>query len=242
MRIAAGGVVRFSLRAGVVLFAVCLLTPARARAAEGMTSADAPPPVTWVRHPARPFAVSATEVTVAQFRACVVAGACDAATVNAECNYGRADRADHPVNCVTYHGAEQYCTHVGGRLCTETEWLDACRGTDGRAFPYGTTFDAEACNARSATATPAGDPRPGTAPVASHPSCKGGLSGLFDMAGNVAEWVESCSGTYCKFRGAGYISNDPVDLFAGCSGVCSGNDKGFQSGVVGIRCCRSEAP
>jgi formylglycine-generating enzyme required for sulfatase activity len=60
------------------------------------------------------------------------------------------------------------------------------------------------------------------------------------MAGNVAEWVDSCKDSYCKFRGAGYLSNDPVDSFAGCSGICSGNDKAFKSGVVGIRCCKEE--
>jgi formylglycine-generating enzyme required for sulfatase activity len=231
---------------GTFIFATWLLAPAGAPAARGEPAGGkttgAAPSVTWVRHPARPFAVTATEITVAQFRACVDARACDVGTVNAECNYGRADRADHPVNCVTYHGAEQYCAHAGGRLCTETEWLDACRGTDGRAFPYGTTFDAEACNVRTATAAPPGGEPRGTVSAGSLRSCEGGLPGLFDMAGNVAEWVESCDGTYCKFRGAGYISNEPVDLFAGCSGVCSGNDKGFQSGVVGIRCCRNETP
>ncbi len=235
------------LLAALLVVAVWLLPSVRTRAADGgaapagTTSAAQLPAVAWVRHPARPFAITATEITVAQFRACLDAGACNTGAVSPGCNYGQADRADHPLNCVTYYSAEQYCAHAGGRICTEEEWLDACRGTDGRGFPYGTTFDAEACNVRSAPVTAADRPQ-GTAPVGGHARCEGGLSGLFDMAGNVAEWVQSCSGTYCKFRGAGYISNDPVDLFAGCSGVCSGNDKGFQSGVVGIRCCRDESP
>lgn len=194
----------------------------------------------WIRHPEKPFSVSATEATVAQFRACVEAAACTAGTTNPQCNFGKTDRDDHPVNCVTYDGAEQYCRWVGGRLCTETEWLDACRGTEGRAFPYGSTFDIEACNVQSQTTTVEGRART-TAPVKSHARCEGGLAGLFDMAGNVAEWVDSCHDNYCKFRGAGYLSNDPVDRFAGCGAVCSGNDKGFQSGVVGIRCCKDAA-
>ena len=77
-----------------------------------------------------------------------------------------------------------------------------------------------------------------TAPVASHPRCQGGLAGLFDMAGNVSEWVSDCKESYCRFRGAGFISNDPVDLFASCQSACSGNQKTLKSGTVGIRCCR----
>ncbi len=193
--------------------------------------------VTWVRHPAEPFSVTATEITVARFRACVQAGACEAATVNPVCNYGKPGRDRHPVNCVTYFGAEQFCAFVGGRVCTEKEWLSACRGPEGRAFPYGNVFDLDACNVRSATQKVEGRAG-GTAPVASRPRCEGGIEGLFDMAGNVAEWVGKCKGSYCKFRGAGFMSNDPVERFAACKGVCSGNDKSLKSSVVGIRCCR----
>lgn len=194
----------------------------------------------WIRHPEKAFSVSATEVTVAQFRACVEAGACEGGATNPLCNYGKTDRDDHPVNCVTFVGAEQYCRWIGARLCTETEWLDACRGTEARAFPYGSTFDVEVCNTQSHTIKVDGRAL-STSPVRSYRRCEGGLAGLFDMAGNVAEWVDSCHGDYCKFRGAGYLSNDPVDRFAACGAVCSGNDKGFQSGIVGIRCCKDAA-
>ncbi|HUU03516.1 MAG TPA: SUMF1/EgtB/PvdO family nonheme iron enzyme [Myxococcota bacterium] len=193
--------------------------------------------LTWVRHPAEPFSVTATEISVAQFRACVQAGACQADTVNPICNFGTAGRDRHPLNCVTYFGAEQFCAFAGGRVCTEEEWLSACRGQDGRAFPYGNVFDLDACNVRSATNRVKGQAH-GTVPVASKPCCVGGLDGLFDMAGNVAEWVGNCKGSYCKFRGAGFISNDPVERFAACKGVCAGNDKSLKSAVVGIRCCK----
>lgn len=215
--------------------------PARP-AAEPRVVAATPAPTAasttrWIAHPDRPFDITATEVTVGQFRACVEAGACDQATVNDACNYTSAGREDHPVNCVTYHGAEQYCRHAGGRICSEPEWLDACSGPGRRAFPYGASFDAAACNVSPSAVATAGGVL-STVPVASLETCSGGLDGLSDMAGNVAEWVADCKGDYCKFRGAGYLSNEPVDRFAGCSGVCSGNDKSLQSGVVGIRCCR----
>ena len=201
----------------------------------GNAVADAP---AWIPHPSGGFSISATEVSVAQFRTCVETGACDEAHVDSACNYGKTDREDHPINCVTYQGAEQFCAAQGGDVCTEDQWLAACRGDDARAFPYGSDFDLAKCNSASMTVTVKGRERT-TAPVGSHADCVGGLDGLFDMAGNVGEWINACKGTYCKFRGGGYMSNDPIEYFAACSGVCSGNQKSLKSGVVGIRCCRA---
>jgi formylglycine-generating enzyme required for sulfatase activity len=207
----------------------------RESAAPGPGAANVP--VTWVEHPYLGFAITATEVTVAQFRGCVEHGRCDAGNVNARCNYGIAGRDDHPCNCVNHVGAEQFCSYAGGRLCTEDEWLRACRGTDNRPFPYGQSFDLSVCNSSSATSKLEGRGR-GTVPVSSLSECEGGLPGLYDMAGNVAEWLADCKGTYCKFRGGGHWSNDPIEYFAACLGVCAGNQRSLQSNTVGIRCCQ----
>ena len=190
----------------------------------------------WVYWPDGARAITATEVTVAQYTACIEAGACDPAH-HKDCNIADRTRSDHPMNCVDYFGAEQYCAYVGGRLCTEVEWLEACRGTEDRPFPYGDVFDPHACNVQSTASEIDVDP-PSTAQVASHVSCEGGFSGLYDMAGNVFEWLADCKGTYCKFRGGGYLTNEPVEQFTGCGGACAGNQKPLQSGTVGIRCCR----
>jgi formylglycine-generating enzyme required for sulfatase activity len=227
--------VRYGLRQ--LLIAV-VLVGSRSASFASETSVD---PGAWVRHPTLAFSITAGEVAVAQFRACVAAGVCDASNVDTRCNYGRDGHEGYPVNCVTFDGAAQYCGFVGGRLCTETEWIAACSGPLGRAFPYGEAFDAGACNVRSNAARDA-NIGADTEPVASRSTCEGGLVGLYDMAGNVAEWVEACKGDYCKFRGAGYLSNDPIDLFSRCASVCSGNQKKLKSNVVGIRCCRDAHP
>lgn len=191
----------------------------------------------WVAHPERPYSILATEVTVARYRACVEQGACSTPGDGARCNYGR-DRDDHPVNCVSYDNAEEFCGFIGARVCLESEWIDACRGTDDRVYPYGPEYDTQACNSQSASISIEGRDVD-TAPVGEMAGCSGGLPGLFDMSGNVAEWVAPCNDDdYCKFRGGGYFSNDPIYSFTTCSGICSGNIRTFRSGITGIRCCR----
>jgi formylglycine-generating enzyme required for sulfatase activity len=223
--------------------AFALVFSAKGVAAQPLTDDQGFQPEAWVQAPTHGFSIRAAEVTVKQFRACVEAGACNPKTLGSNCNYQREGRDDHPVNCVSYDGAVEYCDWAGGRLCTEAEWLTACRGEESREFPYGTSFDAAACNVRSnapATATVSTEGPADTRPVGEMKTCEGGLPGVFDMAGNVGEWLADCTGTYCKFRGAGYLSNDPVAHFTGCGGVCSGNQKTLMSNVVGIRCCRTE--
>lgn len=194
----------------------------------------------WISVPGRGLAITATEVTVAQFRSCVQVGRCAPAHFDAGCNYGDPARGQHPMNCASELAAEDFCAAVGGRICTQDEWLAACRGADGRRFPYGDTFDLAACNSQSSTTRVDGRAL-STAPVGSFRGCEGGLPGLFDMGGNVAEWVGPCKGTYCKLRGGSYLSTDPVDRFAACVGVCAGNQQTFRSVLTGIRCCRDEA-
>ncbi len=93
-------------------------------------------------HRVRPLLLDVTEVTVAAYGECVKAGKCkpaaatvewegirqpDRTTWSAYCNRDRADRADHPVNCVDWNQATAYCAWAGKRLPTEEEWEWAAR-------------------------------------------------------------------------------------------------------------------
>ncbi|TPV94301.1 MAG: hypothetical protein B7733_15900 [Myxococcales bacterium FL481] len=92
------------------------------------------------------------EVTVSQYQACTLAGACsapnpssswpqgspDEQTANGElCNWRYSDRARHPINCVTWQQADAYCRFRGWRLPSNAEWGYAAAGPEQRPYPWG---------------------------------------------------------------------------------------------------------
>jgi formylglycine-generating enzyme required for sulfatase activity len=164
------------------------------------------------------FCIDLTEVRVRDYRACSVEGACPRAgrdvtwpgitalqrkVYGAECNDAHSDRADHPINCVSWSMAARYCEQRDARLPTEAEWEYATRGPDGRVYPWGdeepTPRHLNACGPECVAWGEAqkepltalfsvSDGFPTTAPVARYPAGRSRF-GPYDVVGNVWEWV-----------------------------------------------------
>jgi formylglycine-generating enzyme required for sulfatase activity len=110
-------------------------------------------------------------------------------------------RLDHPVTRVSWHDAVAYaawlseCSGQPWRLPSEAEWEKAARGTDGRIYPWGNTFDKARCNTRKSGIK-------ATTPVDRYP---GGASpcGALDLTGNVWEKTASVFEPYPYTPSAG---------------------------------------
>lgn len=161
------------------------------------------------------FHIDRLEVTVAEYRTCVEANSCSVAGVSTPyshgienqerawaCNWQYPERNNHPMNCIDWFQAAQYCAWVGKRLASEAEWEKSARGTDGRKYPWGdaslegnserlANVADKALSERIPSTTVIRDYDDGyaiTAPVGSF--AKGASPyGVLDLTGNVWEWV-----------------------------------------------------
>ncbi len=181
------------------------------------------------------FWIGRTEVTVGAYERCVQARACsgnvktptrspdrafDPARWASSCNDGKARRAKHPINCIDWNQAQEFCHWIGGRLPTSLEWERAAKGPEGRLYPWGdapvsgelANFCDRTCHRRHPQFAALHDVSDGwaeTAPVGSFP--KGASAeGVLDLAGNVWEWTATSQGSdQMEIRGAGWTVDDP---------------------------------
>lgn len=134
------------------------------------------------------FEMTKTEITVTEYRTCVTAGACTAAGSGSDCNWDDPGYEDHPVNCVTWQQARDFCTWTGGRLPSESEWEYTARSRGQSCnFPWGD--DPASCTFAVMDVGGDGCGMYRTWPVCSKPEGNS-QQGLCDLAGNVWELVE----------------------------------------------------
>ncbi len=146
------------------------------------------------------FEIDVYEVTKKEFEACVAAGVCKSkgtqahyvgySVENPYCVIGNSESPDTmPANCVSWYGARAYCAWLGKRLPSEAEWEFAARGTDGRWYPWGKSPGPSCNNVVMEGPSDWGCDSGFAMPVGSMEAGKS-FFGLYDMAGNVWEWVE----------------------------------------------------
>ena len=111
-------------------------------------------------------------------------------------NWGVVGRERHPVDVVTWYQARGFCFWAGRRLCSESEWEKAARGTDGRLYPWGNeaptceravmkTGGYDACGNANSFAV-------GSKPLGRSPY------GVEDMLGNVSEMTQDWLWLYAE--------------------------------------------
>ena len=140
-----------------------------------------------------------------------------------------------PVFGVTWQAANDFCewkTEITGYrfdLPHVKEWEKSARGVDGRIFPWGNLENSRLANVAQ------GRSFGQVMPVGSFPADKS-VYGVFDMAGNVAEWTRSKAANGEYFVKGSHVNRTIDEAKVYASYTLSENHIGF----VGFRCvCRS---
>lgn len=158
-----------------------------------------------------------------------------------------------PQGYLTYFTAKKACENSGKRLCSEAEWVAACRGNKRSRFPYGANYQPGKCNVHRAL-HPAYelhgnsslghlDPRlhlvmeEGQVPLlfltAQAERCRSETDdgALFDMVGNLDEWIADEQGTFV----GGFYSRATKE---GCDAKIENHAPTYTDYSVGTRCCK----
>lgn len=168
-----------------------------------------------------------------------------------------ANYQQRPVRYVDWCDAAMYCAWSGKELCgsidgepisgddlsdaTEDQWFNACSAQGNNTYPYGDDFNAQTCSSALRTVPAAGlDTVRGTNGTTLVTTCQGGVSGVYQMSGNLAEWENSCEGSAgptddCVIRGGDYLDDTEGELR--CDTIET-RDRNTTAADIGFRCCQ----
>lgn len=155
-----------------------------------------------------------------------------------------------PQGYIHRNQAAAACREAGKRLCTDAEWLRACRGPMSTTYPYGNVRRPGVCNDYR-TPHPAVEYYGSSEPwvysmlrnaclnqlhdtvdrTGDNPGCVT-AEGVYDMMGNLHEWTADPAGT---FRGGYYV--DTRTNGEGCLYRTTAHDATYWDYSTGFRCC-----
>lgn len=155
----------------------------------------------------------------------------------------------YPQGYISANQAARACNAAGKRLCKITEWVTACRGPDSKRYGYGDKREVGRCNDNGKnpvlqmygprfTASTMNQPQlnqlEGTlAKTGEHVGCSNGY-GVFDMVGNLHEWVADPNGT---FYGGYYQDVSSWGHGEGCMYQTTAHEARYHDYSTGFRCC-----
>jgi sulfatase modifying factor 1 len=156
-----------------------------------------------------------------------------------------------PQGYISRNEAEAACRASRKRLCAEKEWVKACRGPRSQTFPYGNVEEKSVCNDSGVSPllrlyagsgqnpyadAPMNDPRLNRMPKTLEPTgekrrCVNDF-GVYDMVGNLHEWVADPNGTFL----GGYYLDTRLNG-RGCNYKTTAHDATYHDYSTGFRCC-----
>lgn len=161
-----------------------------------------------------------------------------------------------PQAYISRNEAEAACKAAKKRLCTDEEWLKACRGKHPTTYPYGKVWKSGYCNDHGRSSFnhyygDGGEEAPlsaytwdnmnddrlnklkGTlAPTGAFRHCRSSYV-VYDMVGNLHEWTSAPGGT---FRGGYYL--DTTKHGDGCDYKTTKHSPRYHDYSTGFRCCK----
>jgi formylglycine-generating enzyme len=150
--------------------------------------------------------------------------------------------------------AQRACKASGKRLCRVGEWGKACRGPDPKSFGYGNRREPGRCNDKGKNPVlslygrghwtwatmnqPELNQQTSTlSRTGEHSGCTNGY-GVYDMVGNLHEWVADAAGT---FYGGYYQDVSSVGHGEGCGYLTTAHEARYHDYSTGFRCCADVA-
>ncbi|MBD3320455.1 MAG: SUMF1/EgtB/PvdO family nonheme iron enzyme [Chitinivibrionales bacterium] len=138
-------------------------------------------------------------------------------------------RGVKPDSYISVYQAMDSCFSVDKRLCSMDEWIIACSGPYSWKYPYGNSYQQNACATRDTTVRKSGSKR----------VCRGYFD-VYDMSGNLAEWTSTRSAKdpqYYNVMGGFWKSG----IHSSCNSIRYSYFPQNRHNPVGFRCCSDAA-